>query len=119
MGRRGSCAGDRTPLLAPEQIVVFAWGPDQATAFEREVIERHAIEVVAVADVAADPHGAALRARQSIEQRCDRLLVHFDVDVIDFTDVPLSENWGRNEGSRSITPWERSRRSLRRHASVD
>jgi arginase len=24
--------------------------------------------------------------------------VHFDVDVIDFTDVPLSENWGRNEG---------------------
>jgi arginase len=91
-------AGDRTPLLAPEQIVVFAWGPDQATAFEREVIERHAIEVVAVADVAADPHAAASRARQSIERRCDRLLVHFDVDVIDFTDVPLSENWGRNEG---------------------
>jgi arginase len=24
--------------------------------------------------------------------------VHFDVDVIDFTDVPLSENTGRNEG---------------------
>jgi arginase len=33
-----------------------------------------------------------------MERRCDRLLVHFDVDVIDFTDVPLSENWGRNEG---------------------
>jgi arginase family enzyme len=30
--------------------------------------------------------------------RCERLLVHFDVDVIDFTDVPLSENVGRNEG---------------------
>ena len=30
--------------------------------------------------------------------RCERLLVHFDVDVIDFTDVPLSENWGRNQG---------------------
>ena len=26
------------------------------------------------------------------------MLVHFDVDVIDFTDVPLSENWGRNVG---------------------
>lgn len=25
-------------------------------------------------------------------------LVHFDIDVIDFTGVPLSENWGRNEG---------------------
>ena len=33
-----------------------------------------------------------------MERRCDHLLVHFDVDVIDFTDVPLSENWGRNEG---------------------
>jgi arginase len=27
-----------------------------------------------------------------------RLVVHFDVDVIDFTDVPLSENTGRNQG---------------------
>ena len=91
-------AGDRAPLLAAEEIVLFAWGPEQATAFEREVIKRRAIEVVAVDDVAADPQGAALRARQSLERRCDRLLVHFDVDVIDFTDVPLSENWGRNEG---------------------
>lgn len=24
--------------------------------------------------------------------------MHFDVDVIDFTDVPLSENVGRNQG---------------------
>ena len=28
----------------------------------------------------------------------DRLLIHFDVDVIDFVDAPLSENTGRNEG---------------------
>jgi arginase len=90
--------GERTPLLEPEQIVLFAWGPEQATRFEREVIERRAIEVVPVEAVAADPEGAAMRACRSIEPRCDRLLVHFDVDVIDFTDVPLSENWGRNEG---------------------
>ena len=90
--------GERAPLLEPEQIVLFAWGPEQATSFEREVIERRAIEVVPVDVVAADPEGAAMRARRSIERRCDRLLVHFDVDVIDFTDVPLSENWGRNEG---------------------
>jgi arginase len=25
-------------------------------------------------------------------------VVHFDVDVIDFTETPMSENWGRNEG---------------------
>ena len=93
-----SSAGPRTPLLEVEQVLLFGWGPEQATSFEREVIERRAIEVVAVHEVAADPERAATRARQSIEGRCDRVLVHFDVDVIDFTDVPLSENWGRNEG---------------------
>jgi arginase len=93
-----SSAGPRTPLLEDDQVLLFGWGPGQATPFERDVIERRAVEVVAVDEVAADPEHAATRARQSIEGRCDRVLVHFDVDVIDFTDVPLSENWGRNEG---------------------
>ena len=30
--------------------------------------------------------------------RFDRLLLHLDVDTVDFTDAPLSENTGRNEG---------------------
>jgi arginase len=48
--------------------------------------------------VAADPEGAAARALAEMEPRFDRLLVHFDVDTVDFTDLPLSENTGRNEG---------------------
>lgn len=91
-------AGPRAPLLDPAQVLVLAWGPDQATAFEREVISRRSLAVVPVDQVAADPEGAAAYALELISTRCDRLLVHFDVDVIDFTDVPLSENWGRNEG---------------------
>jgi arginase len=91
-------AGGPTPLLEAEQVLLFGWGPEQATPFEREVIQRRSIEVLPVDDVAADPEAAATNARRSIERRCDRVLVHFDVDVIDFTDVPLSENWGRNEG---------------------
>lgn len=103
LGERGAAselvkAGSRIPLLDPELVLLFAWGPEQATAFEREVIERRAIPFVPVDDVAADPEDAAARGCELIENRCDRLLVHFDVDVIDFTDVPLSENWGRNEG---------------------
>jgi arginase len=90
--------GERAPLLAAEQVLLFGWGPEQATPFELEVIERRGIEVVPAANVAADPEGAATSARRSIESRVDRVLVHFDVDVIDFTDTPLSENWGRNEG---------------------
>jgi arginase len=91
-------AGARSPLLDSDQVVLFGWGPEQATAFEREAIDRRGLSVLPVDEVAADPEGAAARAHGLLEERCDRLLVHFDVDVIDFTDTPLSENWGRNEG---------------------
>ena len=53
-----------------------------------------AIESIMVEEVAADPRGAATRAAQ----RFDRYLVHFDVDVVDFVDLPLSENTGHNIG---------------------
>ena len=46
-----------------------------------------------VEEVAADPRSAARAA-----QRFDRYLVHFDVDVVDFVDLPLSENTGHNIG---------------------
>jgi len=88
----------RAPLLQADQVILFAWGRQQATAFERAVIDRRGISVIPANEVATGPERAARRARKLIEGRCDRLLVHFDVDVIDFTDVPLSENWGRNEG---------------------
>jgi len=90
--------GMRTPLLQADQVILFAWGSEQATPFERAVIDRRDISVIPVVEVASGPDQAARRARELIEDRFDRLLVHFDVDVIDFTDVPLSENTGRNEG---------------------
>ena len=91
-------AGGRALLLAPEQVVLFGWGPEQATEREREAISRRGLATVPVDEVAADPEAAAARALSLLESRCERLLVHFDVDVIDFTDTPLSENTGRNEG---------------------
>lgn len=113
LGERGAAAelvsaGPRVPLLDPADVHLFGWGPLQATAFEQEVISRRSIEVTPVDQVTADPEGAARRALAAISARCDRLLVHFDVDVIDFTDVPLSENWGRNEG----LPFEQALRAL-------
>ncbi len=90
--------GPRAPLLEPDQVVLFGWGPEQATAHEREAIERLSIEVISVDEVSADPAAAAAHALELLEVRAERLLVHFDVDVIDFTDTPLSENTGRNEG---------------------
>jgi arginase len=91
-------AGPRTPLLEPAQVTLVGWGPEQATEFEREQIRRLGLEVFDVGAVAADPAGVAEAAVASLEARCDRVVLHCDVDLVDFTDTPLSENWGRNEG---------------------
>ena len=90
--------GPRAPMLAPEQVLLFGWGREQATAFELQAIDDHGIDVISDELVAAGPEAAAGDALERIGARCDRVLVHFDVDVIDFTDFPLSENTGRNQG---------------------
>jgi arginase len=90
--------GPRSPLLTPDRVVVLGWGPEQATPHEREAVERLGIEAIPVDEVRRDPAGRAHRALDLLGSRVDRVLVHFDVDVIDFTDTPLSENPGRNEG---------------------
>jgi arginase len=90
--------GPRNPLLSPEQVVLLGWGPEQARPHERETIERLGLETIQVDEVRTDPAAAATKALESITARADRVLVHFDVDVVDFTDTPLSENPGRNEG---------------------
>ncbi|MFT4040179.1 MAG: arginase family protein [Thermomicrobiales bacterium] len=89
--------GPRTPLLRPEQVVLFGLSAKRATPWERDAIARHALRAVPVEEVAATPEAAA-HAALSLLPDATRLLIHFDVDVIDFTDAPLSENTGRNEG---------------------
>lgn len=91
-------AAPRVPLLDPDRLWLFAYGPDNRTAFEKEQIQRLGIRGAPVDEVEADPEGAALRALDALLAPGDRLLVHLDVDVIDFVDLPLSENAGRNEG---------------------
>jgi arginase len=88
----------RFPLLANDQVLLFAAGLDQCTAWEREVIVRRSLTTIPLAAVAADPEGTANEALNRMHASFDRLLIHFDVDVIDFTDAPLSENTGRNVG---------------------
>jgi arginase len=90
--------GATVPLLDAALVVVFGWGLEQATEHERKAVERLSLEVVPADEVRADPAAAATRALDLLEERANRFLVHFDVDVIDFTEAPLSENPGRNEG---------------------
>jgi arginase len=86
------------PQVDPEQVLLFSYRADQLTERESEALERLPLERVPLKHVAADPAGAAGSALALMEPRCERLVVHFDVDVVDFVDAPLSENTGRNLG---------------------
>ena len=91
-------AGGRAPLLEPEQIVLFAQSLAHATRFERGEIERLGLARVALEDVRGDPEGAAHQALELLATRSDRYTIHLDLDVVDFTDAPLSEHPSRNTG---------------------
>ena len=91
-------AGARRPLLADDAVILLGAGPEQSTAHERGVIEARRLRPIAVDEVRADPTAAAREALERARAGGRRFLVHFDVDVIDFSDVPLSENTGRGIG---------------------
>lgn len=88
--------GNRTPLLHPDQVLYFAI--DNVEPFEWDVIRKMGIENVPLAQVVADPARAAADVLQGWARRFDRLLIHLDVDVLDFADTPLAENTRRNVG---------------------
>ena len=90
--------GPRVPMLRPEQVLFFA--NDNVEPFERQVIEELGIAEVRLAEVAADPSSAAEAVATGWACQFERLLVHLDLDVLDFVDMPLAENNRRNPGLR-------------------
>jgi arginase len=93
-----AAAAGNTPVLDPDQVVLFAHSLAHSTRFERGEIERLGLTRVALEDVREDPEGAAGRALELLATRSDRYAIHLDVDVVDFTDAPLSELTSRNTG---------------------
>lgn len=84
--------------LQAEQIVLLGFDPTQATDWEREQVLAQGLKVVNADELAADPAASAQAALAAIPGECETVAVHFDVDVVDFIDAPLSENTGRNVG---------------------
>jgi arginase len=93
-----AAVGPRVPMLRPEQVLFFA--NDNVEPFERQIIEELGIAEVRLADVAADPSRAAEAVATGWARQFERLLVHLDVDVLDFVEMPLAENNRRNTGLR-------------------
>jgi arginase len=86
------------PLIQPSQVVLFSQDPRHATRFERGEVERLELPHIPLEDVQADPAGAAREALYLLAARSDRFVIHLDLDVVDFTDAPLSEHPSRNAG---------------------
>jgi arginase len=91
-------APGNAPLLDPGHVVLFAHALSHSTRFERGQIERLGLARVALEEVRSDPEGAASQALQLLANRSDHYAIHLDVDVVDFTDAPLSEHPSRNTG---------------------
>jgi arginase len=90
--------GPRSPMLRPDQVAFFA--TDNVTPFERTLIEELGIREVGLAKVADDPVAAADDLIKGWAGRFGRLLVHVDVDVLDFLELPIAEEHRRNRGLR-------------------
>jgi arginase len=88
--------GPRAPLLQPRQLHYFAI--DNVEPGERRLIRELGIAHTPLSEVKPDPAGAAQAVLNDWGRRFDRLLIHLDVDVLDFADMPLAENTRRNVG---------------------
>jgi len=85
------------PLLTASQVAWLGVDPRMATEWEREQADQLGLRVTTSEAFTADPAGAAAAALHYLP--AGPLAVHFDVDVLDFTDAPLAENTdGRNTG---------------------
>jgi arginase len=89
--------GPRTPLLDDDQLIFLGYGPERARPFELDQIARRGLSAIPVDEVASDPEATAQRALEFAE-RFDHVLVHFDVDIVDFNDAQLSEDAVRGDG---------------------
>ncbi len=87
----------RRPLLRPFQVGWLGVEQEMATQWERDQAARLDLKCRSSADLGSDPEGAARSLLQQLPH--GPLAIHLDVDVLDFTDAPLSENTdGRNRG---------------------
>jgi arginase len=85
------------PLLEPQDISWLGVDPQLATEWERNQAERLKLRMFSSTELASHPAATAQQALRPLP--AGPLAVHFDVDVLDFTDAPLAENTdGRNTG---------------------
>jgi arginase len=88
---RVATIGPRRPLLSEEDIVLFGYDAESGWTDppEIEALERSRLSKYPLTRVRADATAAAKDALHHLESRSDAILVHFDVDVMDFPAADL------------------------------
>ncbi len=89
--------GPRTPLIEPTDLCYLGLQESEATEWERARIREKSIAVVPRERLRAEPQAAARQALAHLNHE-QNLMLHFDVDLVDFNDAPLSEHPARGKG---------------------
>lgn len=88
--------GIRLPMLSFSDVCFFASG--NYSDFEKNFIEQHKLYEIPIHDVVKDPAGKAREVCKNWATQFERILIHCDVDVLDYVDFQLAENYRRNTG---------------------
>jgi arginase len=90
--------GPRYPLMPGRNIVPFGYALGEPLASERDFPARHDISGCPISSLEGCVAEAAVRARSHLESIAARFLIHFDLDVIDFSDFPAADVLQPKEG---------------------
>ncbi|HSG82065.1 MAG TPA: arginase family protein, partial [Gemmatimonadota bacterium] len=79
--------------MQQEKVVLFGYNPESPWVDEAETraLEQSSMAKYPLARVRGAAEKAAREALAQLEDRTDSLLVHFDVDVIDYDDFPAGD----------------------------
>ncbi|MHC4791198.1 MAG: arginase family protein [Planctomycetota bacterium] len=85
--------GPRFPLMAEEDIVLFGYNTKTGgiDAVESQVLAQCQMMKYPLSQIRGKAKESAQEALSQLEDKTDSILVHFDVDVIDFDDFPAAD----------------------------
>ena len=85
--------GQRYPLMAEEDIVLFGYNTEAGAidAVEIELLQQCQMMKYRVSQIRGKAKESARAALSQLENKADSILIHFDVDVIDFDDFPAGD----------------------------
>jgi arginase len=93
-----SMLGTRFPMLDPAKVVYFGYNERKMNGIEVDQLKRYAPPAFPVTIIEGSVRPLAEQALNALEARTSAFALHFDVDVIRFTDFPIANVPIHNEG---------------------